>query len=336
MDHLPRTIRLLGVSALLWPLWAFSHETAELYPRQGLTQDLCSTVNTGSGAANYSQWQTLSLCRDFCIAKNTAFAVVQWQSCWCSDVEPGEDITTSVSSCSEGCPGYGDIESCGRRPNLFGYFRFPKQPTSTQGASTSAQSSTQSSSDEETTWVTQSTVSADGTVRTVFITPTVTPPDLAGSESSANGNGQTDTNGSGGLGTGAVVGIVIGVIAAVLTVPGALLFWFFRRRKHRKANGYEEPNFSQRGSSSGMIASTRNQEMIVTSDNQGAWSPNSASEQRRSRLMAVDPRMDPDGRPMFLHNKSHESVNTLHDDQDYSRKVAKPVLRATSPDPLDD
>ncbi|KAH6685717.1 hypothetical protein F5X68DRAFT_16559 [Plectosphaerella plurivora] len=359
MDHLPRTIRLLGVSALLWPLWAFSYETAELYPRQqqGLTQDLCSTINTGSGAANLSQWQTLGLCRDFCIAKDTAFAVVQWQSCWCSDVEPGEDITTSVSSCSDGCPGYGDVESCGRRPNLYGYFRLPKQPVSTQGASTTAQSSTSttqntvtvipspstapssstqpspSSSEEQSTRVTQSTISADGTVRTIFITPTNTPPDVAGSESSADGNAQT---GSGGLGTGAVVGIVIGVIAAVLAVAGALLFWFFRRRKQQKANGYEEPNSSQRGSSSGMIASTRNPEMIVTSDNQGAWASNSASEQRRSRLMAVDPRMDPHGRPMFLRNKSHESVNTLHDDQDYSRKVAKPVLRATNPDPLDD
>jgi hypothetical protein len=165
MDQLPRTIRLLGASALLLPVWAFSHDAAELYPRQGLTQDLCSTVNTGSGSAStsslvnlfyassswltltlpdFSQWQSLGLCRDFCIAKDTAFAVVQWQSCWCSDVEPGEDITTSVSSCSEGCPGYGEVESCGRRPSLFGYFRLPKQPTSTQGASTSAQESTTS------------------------------------------------------------------------------------------------------------------------------------------------------------------------------------------------
>jgi cell wall integrity and stress response component len=192
-----------------------------------------------------------------------------------------------------------------------------------------------SQSSEQTTGVTQSTVSADGTVRTIFITPTVTPPDLAGSESSANGN--TSSNDSGGLATGAVVGIVIGVIAAVLAVAGAIIFWFFRRRKQQKVNnGYDEPNSSQRGSSSGMIASTRNPEMVVTSDNQGSWSPNSASEQRRSRLMAVDPRMDPQGRPMFLRNKSHESVNTLHDDQDYSRKVAKPVLRATNPDPHDD
>lgn len=190
--------------------------------------------------------------------------------------------------------------------------------------------------ESQATEVTQSTLSVDGTVRTVFITPTVTPPDQAGSSTESSNNGETDTSNSGGLGTGAVVGIVVGVIAAVLAIAGAILFWFFRRRKQQNANGYDEPNSSQRGSSSGMIASTRNPEMVVTSDGQGAWSPNSASEQRRSRLMAVDPRMDPHGRPMFLRNKSHESVNTLHDDQDYSRKVAKPVLRATNPDPNDD
>lgn len=144
------------------------------------------------------------------------------------------------------------------------------------------------------------------------------------------------SSGSSGLATGAVVGIVVGVIAAVLAFAGAILFWFFRRRKQQNSGTYDDPGSSQRGSSSGMISSTRNPEMVVTSDNGNTWVPNPNSEQRRSRLMAVDPRMDPNGRPMFMRNKSHESVNTIHDDQDYSRKVARPVLRATNPDPTHD
>lgn len=189
------------------------------------------------------------------------------------------------------------------------------------------------SSDDGTTRQ-QSTVTADGTVRTVFVTPSQDPTEAANS-GAASDQINSGSNSNSGLATGAVVGIVIGVIVAVLALAGALLFWFFRRRKQQKANAYDEPGSSQRGSSAGMISSSRNPEMVVTVDNQSDWVPNPNGEQRRSRLMAVDPRMDPNGRPMYMRNKSHESVNTLHDDQDYSRKVARPVLRATNPDPTE-
>jgi hypothetical protein len=48
--------------------------------------------------------------------------------------------------------------------------------------------------------------------------------------------------------------------------------------------------------------------------------------------------MDPNTAPgIYVRNKSHESVHTLHDDQDYSRRVVQPrVLRATNPDPDQD
>lgn len=55
---------------------------------------------------------------------------------------------------------------------------------------------------------------------------------------------------------------------------------------------------------------------------------------RRSRLMPVDPRLDPFA-PVYQNgNKSRESVATMRDDHDYSRRVATqgPILRATNPD----
>lgn len=138
MDSLPRPLRFLGAILLLSPVWAFSHENAGIFARQGLSQDFCSSINTASISANLSNWQSLGLCSEYCISGNYAFAVMQWQSCWCSDVAPGSSITTDLSSCSEGCPGYPEQENCGRRPNLFGYMRLQKQPTSTQEASASS------------------------------------------------------------------------------------------------------------------------------------------------------------------------------------------------------
>ena len=55
---------------------------------------------------------------------------------------------------------------------------------------------------------------------------------------------------------------------------------------------------------------------------------------RGSRLMPADPRMDPYSEGLYVRTKSHESVNTLRDEQDYSRRLNQPrVLRATNPDP---
>ena len=59
---------------------------------------------------------------------------------------------------------------------------------------------------------------------------------------------------------------------------------------------------------------------------------------RRSTLMPVDPRLDPFARGIYnntQNSRSHESVGSFQDNQDYSRRVHEPtkVLRATNPDP---
>jgi cell wall integrity and stress response component len=67
-----------------------------------------------------------------------------------------------------------------------------------------------------------------------------------------------------------------------------------------------------------------------------AWEPADTPGSRRSRLMPVDQRLDPFA-PLYQRgdgSKSRESINTIRDDQDYSRRVHQtgPILRATNPD----
>lgn len=61
------------------------------------------------------------------------------------------------------------------------------------------------------------------------------------------------------------------------------------------------------------------------------WDSEQLSGNRRnSRIMPHDPRMDPFAANLYnRENKSRESINTIQDNHDYSRKV----LRTTNPDP---
>jgi hypothetical protein len=156
-----------------------------------------------------------------------------------------------------------------------------------------------------------------GTVKTIYLDPTGTPGTTSGD------SGDTKTKSSG-LGTGPVVGIVIGVIGAVLIVAGGALFWFFRKkREQRQVEGYQDdPSFRGSSGSNGP-------------DNGSGGvpaSPNSAGN--RSSMLQIDPRMDPFKQGLYPRAGSHESINTLRDDHDYSRRIQQPkVLRATNPDP---
>lgn len=81
-------------------------------------------------------YQSNGACQTTC--NGYAFAVVQAQSCWCSNYAPAD--TTSTSDCSESCPGYPD-ENCGSTSSgLFGYVALGKAPSGTTGASPSTSS----------------------------------------------------------------------------------------------------------------------------------------------------------------------------------------------------
>ncbi|GAB0140856.1 hypothetical protein EsHS_00001467 [Epichloe bromicola] len=190
-------------------------------------------------------------------------------------------------------------------------------PTST---SSSSSSKTETESTTTTTSIhtsTMATVTADGTIKTVFIIPTET--------SRNSGDNQAVAIQDSGLQTGSVVGIVVGVVGGVLILAALIMFFYFRRKKQQQQDGYQDDP-SIRGSSSGMMGSGR-PEMA-----RAPGSPGSTGN--RSSLLPVDPRMDPFQQSLYARNGSRESVGTLRDDHDYSRRIQQPkVLRATNPDP---
>lgn len=172
------------------------------------------------------------------------------------------------------------------------------------------------------------TVTADGTVKTVFVSPSDTAGDTKGQDGEkVSGGGGGD---GGGLSKGALAGVIVGVAVAVIGIAAALIWFFLRRRKARKEeDGYQEDP-SIRGSSSGMMGVGGRQEMSMGGGSPG--SPNTNSN-RNSALM-IDPRMDPFKQGLYVRNGSHESINTLRDDHDYSRRIQAPrTLRAMNPDP---
>lgn len=131
-----------------------------------------------------------------------------------------------------------------------------------------------------------------------------------------------------GLNTGEVVGIVVGIIAAVIIATGLILFFWFRRRKQNDDEGFQDDP-SIRDSSSGMVAGSR-PDMSMT----GGSPVSPAAAANRNSTLQIDPRMDPFKQGLYVRSASHESVNTLRDDHDYSRRIQAPkVLRATNPDP---
>lgn len=295
----------------------------------------CASINTGSGGGTSSIYQSDGLCRDQC--EGSAFAVIQGQNCWCSDVEPGRSVQVSTTKCNTKCSGYPD-DTCGG-DGLWGYMMLGKDPSGTQGAdkpSPTATKTQQPSPDPSPDPKTEepspkpspsmlvSTVTQDGTVSVATVT--VYPPPVAPVPTGANTkeNPQVEP-GSKGLSTGAAVGVAVGVLGAII-LTGAIgaFFWLRRKRRHQNQALLDRQN-SVRGSSAGMMSTPRT-EMAST------WDGDSMGR-RNSRLMPHDPRMDPYATNIYgrFDNKSHESINTLRDDRDYSRRV----LRTTNPDPAD-
>jgi len=264
---------------------------------------------------NVSIYQTNGLCSDFCRAEY-AWSVTQDESCWCSNYTPDEDTQVDLKKCDIKCPAFPD-EYCGGRGGLFGYVELKMQaPSGTKGPD---DSKTTTDDDPSSTSMVQ-TLTTDGTIKTVTVLPT-------GSDGADGSDGGADGRSGNGMGAGPIAGIVIGVVGAIAIVAG-IAFFFFRRRKRNQADGYKgDP--SVRGNSSDRMGSAH-PEMTMG----GGTSPNSAAMggSNRNSTLAIDPRMDPFKQGLYGRNGSRESVGSLRDDHDYSRRI----LRATNPDPNDD
>ncbi|KAF4463770.1 cell wall integrity and stress response component [Fusarium albosuccineum] len=334
--------------------------------------EYCASFNTGSTPRNSSIYQTNGLCHDFCI-DDYAFAITQDKLCWCSNYVPSKSTQEDTSKCDIPCPAW-PSENCGG-DGLYGYVSLGNiLPSGTQGpsasstkakptvaiskvtetvqntvtveptsesssseepeSSTTEEEETSTSTEEEssstitteadpTTSLVQ-TVTAGGTIKTVTIAPTQ---QTADTSSASDNTGETSKKS--GLSTGEVVGVVVGVIAGVIGTAAILLFFWFRRKKERNEQEAFHDDPSIRDSSSG-IAQRPDMSMAGGSPVSAA-----AGASNRDSALQIDPRMDPFKQGLYVRSASHESINTLRDDHDYSRKIQAPkVLRATNPDPV--
>lgn len=143
-------------------------------------------------------------------------------------------------------------------------------------------------------------------------------------------------DGGGGLSGGAIAGIVIGILLILaLFIAGALLF----RRHRRNREGTEGTPLAsgmahRRGSSAGIMSKTG----TISSSGFGMAMEEDGYGAHRMSMKPMDPRLDPKQTFGLYRAASHDSINTLRDDHDYSRRVHEPgrVLRVTNMDPTDD
>ncbi|KAG9230641.1 hypothetical protein BJ875DRAFT_149703 [Amylocarpus encephaloides] len=230
-------------------------------------------------------------------------------------------------------------------------------PTSSTIQSTSAQSATPNPTTSSTpdptptssssTWTPTAVISLEtitGQVRTVTVTPTV-PPNLqntspAVSKETTSGGGRSN----GGLSTGGAIGLTVGLVVLAATI-GTMIWYYLRKRRQEKAEAFAD--LSRSNSQSGALGSSNGPQVPSRTMSENSryvlgtngrqvvetWeTENATAQNRQSQMIPVDPRLDPFA-PLYHINKSRESVNTLRDDHDYSRRVqAAPILRMTNPD----
>lgn len=78
-----------------------------------------------------SIYQTQGLCRDECTGKY-AFAVLNYQSCWCTNYEPAKSDKVGDDECDTKCPAYS--EWCGGKDGRYGYLALGKTPEGTKSS----------------------------------------------------------------------------------------------------------------------------------------------------------------------------------------------------------
>jgi LPXTG-motif cell wall-anchored protein len=195
---------------------------------------------------------------------------------------------------------------------------FQAKATTKASTGTSTSDSLTTTAASPTTFVSTITQGGSVSLQTVTIMPTA-----AGTSETTSSAANVST-GQKGLSTGAAVGTAVGVLGFVVLVIAAGFYFWIRRKRRNQEGAMLEHQDSFRGSSAGMMGTPRTEMASV-------WEGEAQSVGRRSsRLMPHDPRMDPYTPNLYgrFDNKSHESINTLRDDQDYSRRV----LRTTNPD----
>ncbi|KAL4961836.1 uncharacterized protein BDV14DRAFT_179782 [Aspergillus stella-maris] len=292
----------------------------------------CSSDSTGSGAANFSIYQSNGNCEEHC--SGSAFAILMDKNCWCSDIAPNEDSTVDTSDCSDGCPGFPD-DSCGNADD--GYYAYiqigsPSGTASASSTSTSTSTSTSSkttSTDDSTTTTTDSDTDSETSTTTTFTSiethgnqvTTVTVEGSSEPTSAAESSSDTQTedsdSDSGGISGGSIAGIVIGVVGGIALVVAAIVFFLAKRRRDNGEN-------YQGNSIDGRQSKGSNMSYANLGDNQSHTLSSGSGPQRVPTF--TDNRLNTGA--VLYPNGHRDSDVSLHDNEDYSR----PVLRLTNPD----
>lgn len=131
---------------------------------------------------------------------------------------------------------------------------------------------------------------------------------------------------------------------ALACIVGGILFLFLRKkRKDGDAERLRSNSFSPAAPGSGIPSRTmsENSRYMLGTDGRsevvGGWQQDGVMNQagnRRSRLMPVDPRLDPFAVVYQRGDGAHsrESVMSVRDDMDYSRRVVGgPVIAGSAP-----
>ncbi|KAA8570018.1 hypothetical protein EYC84_002356 [Monilinia fructicola] len=355
MFHSLRDYYRLGVAAIF--VFALIEHV------NGLSMEYCSSLNTASGSANSSIYINLMgqdcWCSDYVPGTTTSTSDCNNpcpgypdDSCGGDDTfgymaltkspsgTKGATSASSTSTSTSTSSSSAKVTSSSSSPDAVTIYSTVTEVPSTDSPKTTSTSSSISttSSSTSSTWTPTPIVSLEtitGQVRTVTVTPTAPP-----SES----NKSSVSKSSGGLSTGGAVGLTIGLVALVAIIAG-IIFFCIRKRRQEKAEAYNAVN-SRRESLAGVggpIPSrtmSENSRYVLGTDGRRVvetWEPEIHTPgSRKSQLMPVDPRLDPFASVYQRgDNKSRESINTIRDDHDYSRRVHQqgPILRAVNPDP---
>lgn len=290
----------------------------------------CADVNTAEQPSINYQYQSQGRCRDNCTTASFALAIVQAHDCWCSNLVPNKADQRSLKDCQSSCPGY-PSDYCGG-DGTYGYMELNKQPSGTAqiGVINTAPPSSPDDDVSPTSGPVVQTVTVGGVIKTVTASPSSNPAQL-----------NTPPASNAGLSTGATVGIAVGLIGFFALLAIGLFLWCLKRKRRQGAEGLFS-NLSRRGSSPGMISPPKTGDMsesryLGTDGRGGGVDSSGQNSNRRSNLMPIDPRLDPFAKGIYARdqNVSHDSINTIQDNRDYSRRIQEPprVLRATNPDP---
>jgi len=321
-------------------------------------------------------YQSHGACTTTCTAGKYAFAIVQGNQCWCSNYAPSDNSASCSEGCpgypDEKCGdtmneafGYlalpakpsGTKGPSSTKPTVSSTSLpsrdEPPTPTPVISISTvttekegsvetvttiSTAQQTKTTKDDETTKTSStedggqaSTVTQSNGAITVTAKPIGQPLNSGAPSTSAS-----STSNKSGISGGAIAGIVIGVIAALILLIGAFLLW--RRRKRAAAMDSESPHEKIAAGGAGMIGGSRRKSVIGLGS--GAKSPNGTTmdgsnitptSSAEGGEVPYDPRLDPHS--LFARydqttGSSRMSVRSLRDDADYSRRV----LRLANPD----